>query len=121
MNNQDALAVFKINLDKLYKEYFNEEMSKMSFFKMEKMFNDFKITLMLIENFKNSFKNGISKLEPDDLNASIYTNDLNNSSFQEKSYLNKLYDYYKGKKPDQEKNKNQVSGGGIINSFPLGF
>lgn len=56
IENENALAIFKINLDKLNKEYFSDNLNKLSFSKMEKMYNDFKILIMLIENFKNSFK-----------------------------------------------------------------
>ena len=56
IENENALAIFKINLDKLNKEYFSDNLNKLSFSKMEKIYNDFKILIMLIENFKNSFK-----------------------------------------------------------------
>lgn len=50
----NAGTLSKIDLDKLYKEYFQPDMDDFSIFKMEKMFNDFRIVLKLIENLKEN-------------------------------------------------------------------
>ena len=47
--------IFSIDLDKLYKEYFNGEFNEFNILKLEKMFNDFKIIVILIESFKQNF------------------------------------------------------------------
>lgn len=44
-----------IDLDKLYKEYFSCEFKEFSIFKIEKMYNDFRIVLRLIELFKAGY------------------------------------------------------------------
>lgn len=47
--------IFSIDLEKLYKEYFNGEFNEFNILKLEKMFNDFKIIIILIESFKQKF------------------------------------------------------------------
>ena len=47
-----ANPIFSIDLDKLYKEYFSGEFKEFKILKLEKMFNDFKIILILINNYK---------------------------------------------------------------------
>ncbi len=104
-----------INLDKLYREYFSEDISKLSFFKMEKMYNDFKLVLMLIENFKNSYKNNnMLNMELSDIDASFTS-----KSDKENSYLDKLYEMYKVKQPEntQHKTNNGSFGLNLINSI----
>ena len=61
INNYSGLLM--IDLNKLYKEYFNFDFEDFSFFKMEKLFNDFKIVLRLIDLFKQGYykiKEGIN-------------------------------------------------------------
>ena len=45
ISSDDINTILKIDLNKLYNEYFNEDVNKMPFFKMEKMFNDFKVSV----------------------------------------------------------------------------
>ena len=52
-----ANPIFSIDLDKLYKEYFNGEFNEFNILKLEKMFNDFKIIIILINNYKKRVKN----------------------------------------------------------------
>lgn len=47
--------VMHIDLERLYKEYFNIDFAEFSIYKLEKMFNDFKIVLRLIEIFRNNY------------------------------------------------------------------
>lgn len=49
--------IFSIDLEKLYKEYFNADFNEFNILKLEKMFNDFKILLILIESFKQKHNN----------------------------------------------------------------
>lgn len=49
-------GITKIDLDKIYKEYFNKDLKEMSLFQIEKMINDFKITVMLIDSYINKGK-----------------------------------------------------------------
>ena len=52
------------NLEKLYKEYFNNsEFKDLSVNKLEKMSNDFKIFLRLIESFKQNYFNDKEKFK----------------------------------------------------------
>jgi hypothetical protein len=51
-----ANPIFSIDLDKLYKEYFSGEFNEFNILKLEKMFNDFKIILILINNYKKRAK-----------------------------------------------------------------
>ena len=44
------------DIDKLYKEYFDKDLKEMSLFQIEKMINDFKITVMLIDSYVNKGK-----------------------------------------------------------------
>lgn len=61
MRQDTGKSLMKIDLDRLYKEYFTSEFKKLPFFKMEKMFNDFKIVLLMIDNFKSNYYNRNSK------------------------------------------------------------
>lgn len=54
MNEEEGVT--KIDVDKLYKEYFNKDLKEMSLFQIEKMINDFKITVMLIDSYVNKGK-----------------------------------------------------------------
>ncbi len=64
--NNTSLGVLYIDLEKLYKEYFNCEFKEFSINKLEKMFNDFKIVLRLIEIFKQSYNRNLNnKLDVD--------------------------------------------------------
>jgi hypothetical protein len=47
-----ANPIFSIDLDKLYKEYFTGDFREFNILKLEKMFNDFKILVILINNYK---------------------------------------------------------------------
>ncbi len=49
--------LLSIDLDKLYKEYFTYEFNEFSILKLEKMFNDFKIILRLVDSFIKAYKN----------------------------------------------------------------
>lgn len=52
-----SVGILNVNLDKLYKEYFNlSNFNEMSIGKIEKMYNDFRIFLRLIESFKQNYK-----------------------------------------------------------------
>lgn len=64
ISSEDVNSILKIDLDKLYNEYFTEDISKLSFFKMEKMYNDFKLILIMIDNIKanSNLKQSISNL-----------------------------------------------------------
>ena len=106
LNYEEAQAIFMINLEKLYKEYFTEDINKISFSKMEKMFNDFKLVLMLIENFKNTYKN----------NSKISLSDIDSNS-NSKSYFSKLYSIY-NKENSEIKNKQVTK---QSNSFSYGL
>ena len=44
--------LLSIDLEKLYKEYFSSEFNEFNISKLEKMYNDFKIILILVESFK---------------------------------------------------------------------
>jgi len=65
--------IFSIDLDKLYKEYFNGEFNEFNILKLEKMFNDFKIITILIESFKQKYYKNY--------NSSINSNKGTNSIF----------------------------------------
>lgn len=81
LNYNDAQAIFMINLDRLYKEYFTEDLNKMSLSKLEKMFNDFKLVLMLIENFKNNYKNNtMIDIDINESDISVVSKTSNNYS-----------------------------------------
>ena len=54
LNEEEGLT--KIDIDKLYKEYFDKDLKEMSLFQIEKMINDFKITVMLIDSYVNKGK-----------------------------------------------------------------
>jgi hypothetical protein len=56
-------GLLNVDLEKLYKEYFNNsEFKDLSVNKLEKMSNDFKIFLRLIESFKqNYFKSRVNE------------------------------------------------------------
>lgn len=55
-NEQSGMGIFQVNLEKLYKEYFyNVNFTELTFHKIEKMYNDFRIILKLVEFFKNSY------------------------------------------------------------------
>lgn len=64
ISSEDVNSILKIDLDKLYNEYFTEDISKLSFFKMEKMYNDFKLILIMIDNIKanSNLKQSISNM-----------------------------------------------------------
>lgn len=49
-------GIINLNLDKLYKEYFNKDLKEMSLYQLEKMVNDFKITIMLVDSYLNKGK-----------------------------------------------------------------
>lgn len=65
--------IFSIDLEKLYKEYFNGEFNEFNILKLEKMFNDFKIIVILIESFKHKFyKHNNSAIAENNLKNSVY-------------------------------------------------
>ena len=56
-------GLLSVDLEKLYKEYFNNsEFKDLSVNKLEKITNDFKIFLRLIESFKQNYFNDKEKL-----------------------------------------------------------
>jgi len=56
--NTNAFGLLQVDLEKLYREYFNNtEFNEFTIFKIEKLFNDFRIIVKLIEYFKNSYNN----------------------------------------------------------------
>jgi hypothetical protein len=57
-------GLLSVDLEKLYKEYFNNsEFKDLSVNKLEKMSNDFKIFLRLIESFKQNYFNDKEKFK----------------------------------------------------------
>lgn len=57
-------GLLSVDLEKLYKEYFNNsEFKDLSVNKLEKMSNDFKIFLRLIESFKQNYFNNKEKVK----------------------------------------------------------
>jgi hypothetical protein len=55
-NLKNFNPIFSVDLDKLYKEYFTGDFIEFNVFKLEKMFNDFKLLLILINNYKKKAK-----------------------------------------------------------------
>ena len=52
----NSLGLLSVDLDKLYDEYFNNhEINDFSIMKIEKMYNDFKIILRLVDSFKGGY------------------------------------------------------------------
>lgn len=54
--NKDK-GIFDIDIEKLTKEYFERDLKDFTIFELEKMVNDFKITLKLTENYLNTLNN----------------------------------------------------------------
>jgi hypothetical protein len=55
-NLKNSNPIFCIDLDKLYKEYFNGDFNEFNISKLEKLFNDFRLLLILINNYKKKAK-----------------------------------------------------------------
>ncbi len=52
---KEKVGLLQVDLEKLYKDYFNESNFKdFPICKIERMYNDFKLFLMLIESFKKN-------------------------------------------------------------------
>jgi hypothetical protein len=64
--------ILSIDLDKLYKEYYNGEFNEFNILKLEKMFNDFKIIVILIESSKQKFFKNDSKISESKGKNSVY-------------------------------------------------
>jgi hypothetical protein len=65
-------GLLKVDLEKLYKEYFNNEFKDLTPLKLEKCFNDFRILLRLIQNYKISyFKNTTNESSSNNLISGI--------------------------------------------------
>jgi len=74
-NSKIANSIFSIDLDKLYKEYFSGEFNEFNILKLEKMFNDFKIILILINNYKKRAKI-ISNEENENTKSKCFLNNI---------------------------------------------
>ena len=54
--NANGTGLINVDLEKLYKEYFNcIEFKEFSIAKIEKLYNDFRIFLKLIDSFKQNY------------------------------------------------------------------
>ena len=71
-------GLLSVDLEKLYKEYFNNsEFKDLSVNKLEKMTNDFKIFLRLIESFKQNYFNDKEKLNSNSNSSQIKNTNSN--------------------------------------------
>jgi hypothetical protein len=55
-NDSSKYPLLKVDLESLYKEYFSSEFVDFTINKLEKLFNDFKLILRLIDSFIKAFK-----------------------------------------------------------------
>lgn len=81
LNNSQALL--NVDIDKINREYYNSDFNEMSLVKIEKMSNDFKIVLRLIESFRtsnNNVKSSSSPIKKVDLNANFVPNSNSSSA-----------------------------------------
>jgi hypothetical protein len=89
VNNQTGLGLLQVDLDKLYKEYFtNIEFNEFSIYKIEKLYNDFRIMLKLIEYFKKVYKNQSTQ----NINLKAATKNINSDILSPPKSLKKIYD-----------------------------
>lgn len=85
MYNNNTNPLLNVDLEKLYKEYFNGDFVEFSIGKLEKMFNDFKIILRLISSFKQAYYKGRDSpskymIDKSKSNRKIYTDDKSSNN-----------------------------------------
>jgi hypothetical protein len=74
-------GLLNVDLDKLYKEYYNGDFNEYSMFKLEKLYNDFRIVLKLTDSFKNNYLNSnSSKKLKNDVNNTNTTTVINTNT-----------------------------------------
>ncbi len=67
-------GILNLNTERLFNEYYSSSFSENSLKKYENLFNDFKITLKMIESLKNEYK-----LETNQAQSQIQSSNVNTS------------------------------------------